>query len=145
MVQNQGIDVYLAPFSDTTKRYQQYAVPAASLCFSNDPNEVYIEAVDGERFVIVVEVMADFHARGGTHLRIEFHIDGDDATVSHQSLSSLQAGAPEGTQLKGRKIYRQRIRKVDGDWNECGFTFSSLRMGTSPSLNHCRSGLTDSK
>lgn len=50
MVQNQGIDVYLAPYSDINERYQQHEVPIGSPNWTGDPNEVYIEAVDGERF-----------------------------------------------------------------------------------------------
>jgi formylmethanofuran dehydrogenase subunit D len=60
MVQNQGLDVYLAPFDDNASRYQQYTASAASPDFTGDPNEVYIEAVDGERFIIMVDVMESF-------------------------------------------------------------------------------------
>lgn len=63
MVQDQGIDVYLAPYSDIRRRYPEHAVPTTSRSFSGKPDEVYIEAVDGERFVIVVDLLEGFDAK----------------------------------------------------------------------------------
>jgi hypothetical protein len=90
MVQNQGIDVYLAPFDDYTRRYQQHTVPAASPNFKNDSNEVYIEAADGERFLVMVELLKDFDAKGGTHLSIEYEVDESGGINGYPSLSALK-------------------------------------------------------
>jgi len=56
MVQDQGIEVYLAQFSDIANRYKEYPVPTASPSLTGDANEVYVEAPDGERFMIVVRL-----------------------------------------------------------------------------------------
>jgi hypothetical protein len=130
MVQNQGLDVYLAPFDDNASRYQQYTASAASPDFTGDPNEVYIEAVDGERFIIMVDVMESFDTKGCSHLNVEYKIDQGTMNVTHTSWPNLAAKVPEGSSLKGRKTVEDVTRKLNGDWVECGLTFSALDMGT---------------
>jgi hypothetical protein len=61
MVQTHGIDVYLARFADIDDRYikdrfREHPVPANSPKFTSNTNEAYIEAVDGERFAVVVDL-----------------------------------------------------------------------------------------
>jgi hypothetical protein len=135
MVQHQGIDVYLAPFSDINERYQQHDVPLNSPAFTNDPNEVYIQAVDGERFSIVVDLLKDFDAKCAGHLKIAYAIDqpvdGSVAT-SCPSLPVLQATRPMGTNLKGRKMLSETTKKVNGIWCRCGVAFASLKIGNIP-------------
>jgi len=146
MVQDQGLDVYLAPFSDTTKRYQQHTVPAGSPNFTGDPNEVYIEAVNGERFMVVVDVMKDFDMRSGTHLSIAYELDqnrGSSRINSDKSLPDLQKGLLGEPDLKGRDILEETTRKVDGEWLDCGFTFCCLETGTDSHLREYLRGSTD--
>jgi hypothetical protein len=137
MVQSQGIDVYLAPFSDITKRYQQHAVPTGSPNFTGDPNEIYIEAVDGERFVIVVDLMKGFDMKGATHLYIKQNIDqarGASGRASYRSLAELETGRPDEMKLKGRHVFESTSRKINGAWSKCGFVFASLVMGKAPHI-----------
>lgn len=79
MVQNQGIDVRVAPYSGTNnfERYQQYTMPANSLHFSGDPNEVYIEANDGERLVIVLDLLPYYQPNGSDFIWVELEVDQD--------------------------------------------------------------------
>lgn len=135
MVQDQGLDVYLAPCSDITQRYRQHAVPVGSPNFTGDPNEVYIEAVNGERFIIVVDLMKWFDMKGATHLCIRYDIDqARDASARQnvESIRELQSGRPKEMVLKGRHTLDSMSRKVDGAWSMCGFTFASLVMGNAP-------------
>jgi hypothetical protein len=139
MVQNQGIDIYLAPFDHKNKRkintrYPQHGVPSISSNFTGDPNEVYIEAVDGERFVVVLDLMKDFSMHGADHLYIEWYVDQDHASgrSDHYPLSELKAGEPRGKALKGRCTYDTIDRKIDGVWKTCGFTFTALDIGNEP-------------
>jgi hypothetical protein len=129
MVQYQGLDVYLAPFGDITRRYQHHTVPAASPDFTGDPNEVYIEAVDGERFILVVDVMDNFDKKDCKHLRIEYKIDQDAWSEVHESWCDLIKHTPEVSRVKGRRTLEESTMKVNGDWVDCGFAFSSLTMG----------------
>lgn len=128
MVQDQGLDVYLAPLDDITRRYQQHAVPRASPNFNDDPNEVYIEAVDGERFAVMVDLMEDFDMKG-THLNFNHKIDQDYSTTQYQSWSELADLTLRNTNSRGRSTFEEVVRREDGDWVDCGFVFSSLSMG----------------
>lgn len=131
MVQDQGIEVYLAPYSDISKRYPEHAVPTTSSSLSGKPNEVYIEAVDGERFVIVVDLLKDFDAKGCQRLRIAFNTGGK--WVSH--LLDLSASAKrihDTPQLQGRDVIHLRIKKIDGSLVRHEFKFAELKIGTLP-------------
>jgi hypothetical protein len=135
MVQHQGIDVYLAPYSDINGRYEQHAVPLGSPAFTNDPNEIYIEAVDGERFTVVVDLLKDFEMKGARHLYLSYEIDqpvGGSATSRYNSLPVLRASQPAGTNLKGRDMLSVLSKKVGGIWCTCGFTFATLKIGKCP-------------
>ena len=131
MVQDQGIDVYLAPFNGINKRYQQYAVPADSPGFSGDPNEVYIEAVDGERFMVVVDLMEDFDTMGSTSLKFNVTFDGHqvEGKYTYDRLRLNLDTQASSTKLKGRDFTVSQTCKLNGEWVECGFTFSSLQIG----------------
>jgi hypothetical protein len=138
MVQNQGIDVYLAPYSDLSKRYPEHAVPRTSPAFSGNPNEVYIEAVDGERFVIVVDLLKEFGAKGSKMLQIYYNIDG--TVTSHRNrYSTLAMGTRNSQGLQGRDTLDSQIKKIDGRWVECGCTFAQLKMGNLPTVSTRRS------
>jgi hypothetical protein len=139
MVQDQGLDVYLAPFSNIVNRYEQHAVPAGSPNFTGDPNEVYIEAVDGERFMLVVDLLKDFDMKGATHLRILQEIDqarNGSGRVSYGGSDALKSYKPNGTNLKGRHALSTTDRKVNGAWSECGFVFATLVTGDAPTTAH---------
>lgn len=129
MVQSQGIDVYLAPFSDITKRYPEYAVPIDSPAHTNDPNEVYIEAVDGERFAIVVDLLEHFDRQQSKMLKISVIVDGDicSAAYEYNELGQMKLG---DTPIKGRDVTTWTKRKIDGRWVKCGLIFAPLEIGT---------------
>jgi hypothetical protein len=119
-------------------------VPAASPNFKNDSNEVYIEAADGERFLVMVELLKDFDAKGGTHLSIEYEVDESGGINGYPSLSALKEKTHGDPQLKGRDWCEETTRKIGGDWIDCGFTFSSLKAGTNHYLCHYLPALADS-
>lgn len=134
MVQHQGIDVYVAPHAAINKRYPEHAVPVTSPAYTGDPNEVYIEAVDDERFVVVMDLMDSFDPGDTEAVQITYLIDHDDelhnGECTNRTLSTLKASRPRGYDLKGRYIYQDTHRHVGEEWFKCGFTFASLQMGT---------------
>ena len=134
MVQDQGIDVYLAPYSDISKRYPEHAVPSTSPAFSGNSNEVYIEAVDGERFVIVVDLLAAFDSKGSKWLCVSFVKDGqlEEASVRMSHQSWLARHTHNIPRLEGRGVIHSDVRKIDGRWVECGFKFAQLQIGKIP-------------
>jgi hypothetical protein len=95
MVQDQGVHVYLAPFGNIKGRYRGYAVPVDSPVFTGDPNDVWIEAVEGERFIIVVDSLKDFDPKASKALRIRSKIN-SAWNLGHQSYSQLKDGVPYG-------------------------------------------------
>jgi len=131
MVQDQGIDVYLAPYSDITKRYPEHTIPDTSPVFSGNANEVYIEAVDGERFIIVVDLLEDFDAKGSKRLKTEYIIDGGGST-GNSSYPELAKRTRKRARLQGREVVENEVKKIDGRWVDCGYTFAQLKMGTVP-------------
>jgi hypothetical protein len=134
MVQDRGLDVYLAPFDNIEGRYLEHAVPTRSAAFTGNPNGVYIEAVNGERFAVVLDLLPSFDIKGGTHLRIIYAIEQSrdkNSRACYIDLPSLQASAPSGSTVKGRKALIAMDMKVHG----CGFVFSPLKTGMIPVLD----------
>jgi hypothetical protein len=134
MVRNQGINVYLAPFDDISNVFREYPVTATSPGFTANATEAYIEAVDGERFVVVVDLGEEFEAKGSARLRIECFIDGEFISKQVSPYVLLKEDAPPGSDLKGRYINSRADLHVDGHRVECGYAFSPLLMGTLPIL-----------
>jgi hypothetical protein len=128
MVQHQGIDVYLAPFGNPEGRHREYAAPVDSPVYTGDLNEVWIEAVDGERFVIVVDLFNGFDPKGSTALLIYRRVN-DSWYSSVQDYSLLRWNVPDGVDLQGHYTRDTEPRKVDGRWVKCGFTFGRLDIG----------------
>jgi hypothetical protein len=127
MVQAQGIDVYLAPFSDSTKRYKEYLIPVTSPSFTSDTNEVYIEAVDGERFVVVVDVGVGFDAKGSDGLVIRYQVD-ESATITPLGYQADEVATASGLKV-ARPVHYQTHRFIHHYRMQSGYTFSPLQMG----------------
>lgn len=125
MVQHQGIDAYLAPFGHIRKRYPEHAVPTTSPVFPGNSNEVYIEAVDGERFVIVVDLLKGFDTKGSKMLKINHTIEGG-GNGQHMSYSELAKRARRRPSLQGRDVAASEVKKIDGRWVKCGYTFAPM-------------------
>lgn len=75
MVKQQDIDIYLAPFGRENQRYPEYSGPVGSSNAYANSKDVYIEAVDGERFVLVIDLTKDFDAKGSPMLHIKYGLD----------------------------------------------------------------------
>jgi len=128
MVQSHGIDVYLTPFGNPDKRYPEHAIPPTSPAFTRDPNEVYVEAANGERFIVVVDLLNDFQDRGSDFLSYERQFQ-DNSYHQFLSYGSLKLNMPPGSELKGRHIDNQCVRKIEGRWSKCGYVFGRLETG----------------
>jgi hypothetical protein len=135
MVQHQGIDVYLAPFHDTGKRYREHAAPVNSPVFSGDPNDVWVEAVNGQRFVIIVDLLKDFDRKGSQALHIARGIGSNIEITDSQTYSQLNRKVPAGANLQGRDYCKTEDRKFNGRWATCGFAFAQLEMGMLLQIN----------
>ena len=120
MVKQQGIDVYLAPFGKTDQRYPEHPGPANPTSTTPNSKEVYIEAVDGERFVLVVDLTNDFNAKGSPMLRINYGLDSLRDLTGQWNMSSiytykeLSKDALNMAGLKGRTVVPCQIKKIGG-------------------------------
>jgi hypothetical protein len=130
MVRHQGIDVYLAPFSDINNRFREYPVPATSPKSTNDASEAYVEAVDGERFVVVVDLGEEYEAKGSARLWIECFIDGGFMSKQVSPYVQLKEAVPRESALRGRYINERTDLHIAGQLVRCGYKISPLRMGT---------------
>jgi hypothetical protein len=140
MPQDQGLDVYLVPFGDMRERYRQHVVPTTSPSFAGDRNQIYIEAVDDERFVIVVDLLPEFDFQGYKHLRITYELDGASGKIgsaTYRDFKDFRYERPRRSGLKGRYTLDSIIHKFDGSWSDCAFSFVSLTTGKNPFILRC--------
>jgi hypothetical protein len=114
MVHKQGIAVYLVPSDDLSERFNEHPVPATSPEFTGNPNKAYIEAVDGERFTIVVDLGADFEEKGSARLWIECFLDGAFISKHVIPYVVLKESAPPGSDLKGLYTYSRADLHING-------------------------------
>lgn len=128
VVQHQGIEVFLAPFSDISERYPEHAVPNTSPAFSSEPNESSIEAVDGERFVVVDDLLEDFGAEGSKMLKINHNINGR-LTTTQRNYTTLSMRTRTSRRLQKRDTFESEVNKISGHWMKCGLTFAQLETG----------------
>jgi hypothetical protein len=138
MVQDQGLNVYLAPARDFTRPYPQLVSREGTSSFTDDPNEVYIEAVDNERFVVIVDLLPDFDFMGAKNLRFLCELDDSQGTTGCAGLGDLEdfeSRVPEDSGLMGRHLFTEMTRKVDGKWSDCAITFGRLETGNDTLLD----------
>ena len=124
MVRHQGIEVYLAPFTNISGRFSEHPVSATS------PSEAYIEAVDGEPFVIVVDLGEEYEAKGSARLWTECFLDGEFMSKQVSPYVTLRDAVPPGSDLKGRYTNSRAEVHIDGRRVKCGYAFSPVLMGT---------------
>ena len=138
MVQDQGLDVYLVPFSDMSKRFRQHVLPTTSPSFTGDRNEVYIEAADDVRFAIVVDLLPHFDFKGFKHLRIIYELDGASGTIgcaTYRDFKGFRYERPRRSPLQGRYTFSSVTHQVGGDWSNCAFSSGSLKTGNNYPLH----------
>jgi hypothetical protein len=118
MVKQQGIDVYVAPFGKIDQRYPEHPAPIGSVNTALNSKEVYIEAIDGERFVVVVDVGKDFDTRGSSRLETSYTLDkaNPSAIRTYQNThSDLKLSAPNVSGLEGRHTHTIRSKSTSTD------------------------------
>jgi hypothetical protein len=124
MVRHQGIEVYLAPFTNISGRFNEHPVSTTS------PGEAYIEAVYGEPFVVVVDLSEDYQAKGSARLWIECFLDGEFISKQVSPYVTLRDAVPPGSDLKDRYTNSRAELHIDKRRVKCGYAFSPVLMGT---------------
>lgn len=118
MVQLDNIDIYVVYQRDHAQRYTEYTVPLDSKANRKDIYERYIEAVDEQRFALIVHIGDDFDFKGATHININWAIDA----------IAFVATLPEDS-ARGKLVIDSIPMKVNGNWLESGFKFKHLALG----------------
>jgi len=74
MVKSQGVEVYLVRYEDN-HRYPEYECPSPYEEAQHTPNEVYVEAITGERYAIAFVLTRDFNFRGSPEVKLRCRFD----------------------------------------------------------------------
>lgn len=128
MVQSSGITVSVRRSEDKTP-YREYAVPIASQKYTGNPNEVYIEAVDGERFEVFAAIAPDFPFMNSPHIMLDFRVE-DNVWSSHYRSKGVSTVGKVTQLVKKPSIVQETVKKMqDGQWKSCNFQFSRLTIG----------------
>ncbi|KAI7713798.1 hypothetical protein KC322_g3393 [Hortaea werneckii] len=69
------VEAFIRPL-DSNIRYRELKAPPSSPMYTGNPNECYIQAVDGEQFVMVVNLGENFDSQGYDAVRVDIKIDG---------------------------------------------------------------------
>lgn len=131
MVQHEGIEVHIVRVEDD-HRYEEHERP--SLHPGSKANRIFIEAVTGERFAIVVECLPSFDWKRTSDLRIQFWIDNRDFYMA-EFLTKREVN--HRNFLMRRRQVRQENETwlVDGKWTSCGLAFADVKVGKLPETN----------
>ena len=98
--------------------------------------------MDGERFVLVVDLTKDFDSKGSPMLRIQYGIDSKHEFTGQWNMTGiytyekLRTNASNVANLKGRTVVSSEYRKIGEQWFLCGFVFSTLGMGKASSSHY---------
>lgn len=129
MLLYQGIKAAIKSFDDD-KPYPEHRRRKAPNARFGGRKEVYIEAVSGERFYIVVEFTYNFNFMDSEDVQIAVTLDDDERIVGCISAEDVKpvhiAWNPE-RQL----VIESAGREIDGRWVNCGMTFAELQIGKS--------------
>lgn len=116
------------PCNDDSKRYPEHTILTTSPAFTGKLNEVYIEAVGGERFTIVVKVLEDFDTKGGKGFLFGFITSGKWHFSQH--CHPVLTEVPRKTRtFPYCGSVSSETKKIDERWVESGFRFARLKMG----------------
>ncbi|KAK6425575.1 hypothetical protein LTR95_016231 [Oleoguttula sp. CCFEE 5521] len=123
MVVCNGIEMYIARKSDG-QRYAEYTPPAGSLAYTGNPNEVYIQAREGEHFAVRRRGLPDFDFKGVTHLKTNIAIGEHQGAFLAHSREEIEVAGESGHVTS----YSSSTKYTDGIWMRCALTFSALSL-----------------
>lgn len=119
MVLYKGIKAFVAPSPGNHEPFSEHQTPMA--------NEIYIEAVTGKSFKVVVEITPEFEIKGSPDVKVTYLID-DCHTLAH-TFSATEIKAACESSNERRATFDTSCRIINGKWMECGLTFADLKIG----------------
>lgn len=128
MVASGGVEAYLVRYHNDI-RYPEHDYPASSREATSKSAEVYVEAVAGERYAIVVLLTPDFDFQQSSRVRIRWELDN-----SHHHALFTPRKIRASFRSKGNFYYKIEYTPVllKGKWKMCGLNFNRrLHIGMS--------------
>lgn len=125
MVQSDKVEVYITRHKDD-RRFKEYRAPIGSRTYSPDLNEVYIEAVNDERFTVCVRLLRGFDWKGCANVQVKCTMDG-------KSQVGYIRKKPSNKSRELRRLLQLASihQTIGGETVLCGLTFRELDIGTS--------------
>ncbi|GAB1737987.1 hypothetical protein NU219Hw_g2499t1 [Hortaea werneckii] len=114
-----GIEVFVRPY-DSDTGYREYRAPRSSPLYTGRKNERYIEAVNDERFEVVVKLDSTFEFRKYTEAMASLKLDGG-------SISCFDTLAKPKQRAKVCTLLDNSATCEDGKWECVGFYFRELK------------------
>jgi hypothetical protein len=86
----------------------------------------YIESFAGKRFAVAVEILKSFNFDVFPYVKIECCLDGRSTHIRYMGKNRIA----DSTSTQERQTwFHSASRFVDGQWEECAFTFGDLLKG----------------
>jgi len=128
MVQHKGVKVTIVRHHDK-QPYNEYKPKKTAAVGHRKVKTTYIEAVSGERFAVLVEILPGFNFRSSKHLQITAAID--ECVESSWTIDAKDLkGSTAAASLEDRRVvWDSEERLIDGKWNSYGLTFAPLKIG----------------
>lgn len=127
MVTSKGVKANLVRY-EGHEPYAEYLLPRGALKHPDKEELVFVEAVTGERFGIIVELLPGFDFKSKPAVEVAYSIDGSDGFTDH--LSAEDAKRPTAVIGDRRCEAWTTGRLIHGKWWNCSFFFAELRVGT---------------
>lgn len=119
--ENAGVEVYVRPHDSDTS-YREREAPRSSPLYTGFKNERYIEAVNDERFEVVVTLDSAFDFKNYTQASVDLVIDGG-------SISCYDVLAKPERRAEVSTVFYENLTRANGEWKCVGFFFRELKTG----------------
>ncbi|GAB7326912.1 hypothetical protein MBLNU13_g10878t1 [Cladosporium sp. NU13] len=127
MVKHKGVKVTIVRYHDK-QPYNEYKPKKKATAGHRKAKTTYIEAVSGERFAVVVEILPGFNFKSSRHLQITAAVD--ECVQSSWTIDAKDVNGPTAaTTVEDRQVvWDSEERLIDGKWNSYGLTFAALKI-----------------
>lgn len=123
-----GVEAFVRRCRDG-KRYGEHTAPRESSRYTGASNEVYIEAVSGECFEVVVQPTEEFDFTGCGAVQARCVIDRCEpwlgCTTGRETRASYKRRSPE----KRKIVFGREAKWRDDKWVEAQAAFAELQLG----------------
>ena len=121
-----GLHVYLQPHG-TDLQYTEHEAPRGSPIYTGNARERCIEAITGQRFVMVVELPPEFSFKGSSHIQMTYDVgDGKHGFKRCCASEEIILGKSFKDIASTCRVLSNGTWQDAGVWQEIGFVFGEL-------------------